>query len=139
MATQQLTSYHPLTNKEAKTKDTYVQTCLLRQASWLSKYCCCVNKPCARAVFISSHLSLNRKGRWGTADDFTTNFLHFSLFSTDLLAILGLGQLQACPFPDVVFPPLFLCALSFFPLSLCLVIWSWPDLMNGRHDHTTAY
>ena len=26
----------------------------------------------------------------------------------------------------------------FFPLSLCLARWFWPDLMNGRHDHTTA-
>ena len=29
----------------------------------------------------SSHLSLNRKGRSGTTDDFTISFLHFSLFS----------------------------------------------------------
>ena len=28
--------------------------------------------------------------------------------------------------------------LIFFPLSLCLVRWFWPDLINGRHDHTTA-
>ena len=28
--------------------------------------------------------------------------------------------------------------LVFFPLSLCLVRWFWPDLMNGRHVHTTA-
>ena len=28
--------------------------------------------------------------------------------------------------------------LGFFPLSLCLARWSWPDLMNGRHDRTTA-
>ena len=33
---------------------------------------------------LSSHLSLNRKGRWGTTDDFTTGSLHFSLFSTAL-------------------------------------------------------
>ena len=26
----------------------------------------------------------------------------------------------------------------FFPLSLCLAIWFWPDLMNQKHDHTTA-
>ena len=31
-----------------------------------------------------SHLSLNRKGRWGTTDDFPTSFLHFPLFSTAL-------------------------------------------------------
>ena len=30
------------------------------------------------------HLSLNREGHWGTADDFATSFLHFSLFSTAL-------------------------------------------------------
>ena len=30
------------------------------------------------------HQSLNRKGRWGTTDDFATSFLHFSLFSTAL-------------------------------------------------------
>ena len=28
------------------------------------------------------HLFLNRKGRWGTTDDFAINVLHFSLFST---------------------------------------------------------
>ena len=32
----------------------------------------------------SSHLSLNREGRWGTTDDFATSFLHFSLFTTAL-------------------------------------------------------
>ena len=33
---------------------------------------------------ISSHLSLNRQGCWGTTDDFATSFPHFSLFSTAL-------------------------------------------------------
>ena len=28
--------------------------------------------------------------------------------------------------------------LVFFPLSLCLARWFWPDLMNVKHDHTTA-
>ena len=28
--------------------------------------------------------------------------------------------------------------LVFFPLSLCLARWFWPNLINGRHDHTTA-
>ena len=28
--------------------------------------------------------------------------------------------------------------LVFFPLSLCLARWFWPDLMNGKHDHITA-
>ena len=53
------------------------------------------------------HLSLNREGRWGTTDDFTTSFLHF--FPVPHCP-LGLGELQARPFPDVVFPPLPLSA-----------------------------
>ena len=28
--------------------------------------------------------------------------------------------------------------LVFFSLSLCLAKWFWPNLMNRRHDHTTA-
>ena len=28
--------------------------------------------------------------------------------------------------------------LVFFPLSLCLARWFWPDLMNWRHVHTAA-
>ena len=27
--------------------------------------------------------------------------------------------------------------LVFFLFSLCLTRWFWPDLMNGKHDHTT--
>ena len=33
---------------------------------------------------VSSHLSLNHEGHWGTIDDFATNFLHSSLFSNAL-------------------------------------------------------
>ena len=33
---------------------------------------------------LSSHLSLNHEGLWGTTDDFATGFVHFSLFSTAL-------------------------------------------------------
>ena len=33
---------------------------------------------------ISSHLSFNREGRWGTTDDFATSFLHSSLLFTTL-------------------------------------------------------
>ena len=28
--------------------------------------------------------------------------------------------------------------LVFFPFSLCLARWFWPDLIDGKHDHTTA-
>ena len=61
------------------------------------------------------HPSLNRKGRWGTIDDFMTSFL---FFFPVLHCPLGLGQLQACPFPVVVFPLLPLSALSSKPYEL---------------------
>ena len=51
----------------------------------------------------SHHLFLNREGRWGTTDDFATSFLHF--FPV-LQSSLGPAELQACPFRDVVIPPL---------------------------------
>ena len=63
------------------------------------------------------HQSLNFEGRWGTTDDFATSFLHFSLFST---ALCGLGELQACPFPNVAFPPLPLSASSSSPFHCAL-------------------
>ena len=44
------------------------------------------------------HLFLNHEGRWGTTGDFATSLLHFSLF---LHCPLGLGELQACPFPEM--------------------------------------
>ena len=53
-------------------------------------------------------LMINCEGQCGTTDDFSISFLHFSV----LHCPLGLGKLQACPFPDNVFPPLLLCALS---------------------------
>ena len=67
----------------------------------------------------------------GTTNDFVTSFFHFSLSS------------GTCRTPGLSIP---CCCLStsssvclvFFPLSPCLARWFWPDLMNGRHDHTTA-
>ena len=44
-----------------------------------------------------------------------------SIFFLVLHCSLGLGELQACLLPDVVFPPLPLSSLSSSPLSLCLV------------------
>ena len=55
---------------------------------------------------------------WGTTDDFATSFFHFSMFSK--CCLLGLGELQACPFSDVVFPPLPLSALSSSPFHCAL-------------------
>ena len=63
------------------------------------------------------HQSFNREGRWGTTDDFATSF---SIFSPVLHCPLRLGELQACPLPDVVFPPLPLSALSSSPFHCAL-------------------
>ena len=89
---------------------------------------------CRRRRHHHHHLSLNHEGRWGTTDDFT----QFPPFFAVLHCPLELCDFQACPFPDFVFPPLPLSALSFYPFLLCLARWSWSDPMNGRHDRTTA-
>ena len=64
------------------------------------------SKPSYKTTFLPSpftfHLSLKRWDRWGTTDDLTTKLTNFSLHCP-----LGLGELQACSFPNVVFPPLF--------------------------------
>ena len=80
--------------------------------------------------------SLNREGRWGTTDDFATSFLHFSLFST---ALWDLPNSRPVHFL-MLSSRLFLCLLCLLPpfSSLCLARWFWPNLMKGRHDHTTA-
>ena len=70
------------------------------------------------------HLSLNQEGCWGTTDDFTS-FLHF--FPV-LHCLLGLGELQACPFPDDA-SPLFLCLPCLLcPFTLpCKMVLARPD------------
>ena len=80
------------------------------------------------------HLSLNREGRWCNTEDFSTSFLHLSLFSIALwdLANYGLSIPWCCLSTSSS------VCLDSFPLSLCLARWFWPVMMNGRHDHTTA-
>ena len=50
---------------------------------------------------------------------------------------------RTCRTPSLSIPWCCLLTTSFvrlvsFPLSLCLARWFWQDLMNGKHDHTTA-
>ena len=40
--------------------------------------------------------------------------------------------------PRYCLPTSFSVCLVFFPLSLCLARWFWPDLKNRRHVHTTS-
>ena len=74
------------------------------------------------------YLSLSREGCWAPQMISLPVPPFFPVFRCPL----GLGELQACPFPDVVFQTL--SPSTFFPLAK----WFWPDLMNGRHDHITA-
>ena len=72
-------------------------------------------------------LSLNREGRWGTTDDFTTSFFHFipcSPLPSGTWRTPGLSTPWCC-LPTSSSD----CFVLFF-LSLCLARWFWPDLMN---------
>ena len=73
------------------------------------------------------HLPFNRRGRWITTDDFTTSFLHFQ---SVLHCPLGLGELQACPFPDVmVSSHLYFCLSCLLsPVTVpCKTVFARPD------------
>ena len=91
--------------------------------------------PPRRVSLSSSHLSLNRGGRLGTTDDFATNFLNFSLFSTALWDLANSRPVHSLMLSSHLFLRLH---CLFFLLSLCLARRFWPDLINGRDDHTTA-
>ena len=62
------------------------------------------------------HLSL-KAGVVGAPQMISQPFFYhdFTPFCYALYCPLGLGELQACPLPDVVFPPLFQSALSSSP------------------------
>ena len=83
----------------------YTHLTLPTTASWQST---------VSSNFLHHNLFFNREGYWGTTDDFTTSFLNF------FHCYLGLVELQTCPFPDVVFPPLPLPALSSSPFHCTL-------------------
>ena len=57
------------------------------------------------------HLSLNREGRWGTTDDFTTSFLHFALFSTALWNLANSRPVRSL----MLFSHLFFCLPCLLP------------------------
>ena len=92
----------------------------------------------AESYKLHLHLSLNRGGRLGTTDDFTTSFLHCSLFSTALWDLANSRPVHSLMFSSPLFFFFFLVGLVFFPLSLCLKGWFWPDLMDRRHVHAAS-
>ena len=67
-------------------------------------------------------------GSLGITDDFTTSFPFFSVHHCPL----GLYIPWCCLLTSSS------VWLVFFPLSSRFARWFWPDLMNGRHVHTTS-
>ena len=61
----------------------------------------------------------------------------FSIFPCSPLPS-GTWRTPGLSIPRCCLPTSSFVRLVFFPISLCLARWFWPDLMNGRHDHTTA-
>ena len=71
------------------------------------------------------YLSLNHEGRWGTTDDFTTSFLHFSLFSTALWDLANSRPFQSL----MLSSHLFLCLPCLLPpfTVTCKMVLARPD------------
>ena len=61
----------------------------------------------------------------------------FSIFPSSPLPS-GTCRTPGLSIPWCCLPTSSSLCLVFFPLSLCLARWFWPDLMNGRNDHTTT-
>ena len=80
------------------------------------------------------HQSLNCEGRRRTTDDLlpVVSIFPCSPLPSGTCRTPGLSVSWFC------LPTCSPVCLVFVPLSLCLARWFWPDLMNGKHDHTTA-
>ena len=61
----------------------------------------------------------------------------FSIFPCSPL-LSGTCRTPSLSIPRSCLPTSSFVRLVFFPLSLCLARWFWLDLMNGKHDHTSA-
>ena len=76
------------------------------------------------SYLISSHLSLNREGRWGTTDDFATSFLHFTLFPTALLDVANSRPVHSL----MLSPRLLFCLPCLLPLiEPCKMVLARPE------------
>ena len=97
--------------------------------------------PCCSYLSASSHQSLNREGRWGTADDLTTSFLHFSLFYTALWDLANSRPVQHCLFltrQSLPVPEELLHIFSETILQGTLGGWATPwsaeEMLDGQHQ-----
>ena len=72
------------------------------------------------AKLSSAQLSLNCDGHWGTKDDFTTSFLHFSLFSTALWDLENSRSVHSLMLSSHFFCPPCLCPPFTVPRKMVL-------------------
>ena len=80
------------------------------------------------------HLSLNNGGSLGHHRWLHNQFPPF--FYSQLPS--GTWWTPSLAIPWCCLPTSSTVCLVFFPLSLCLASWFLPDLINGRHVHTTS-
>ena len=83
------------------------------------------------------HLSLNREGHWGTADDFTTSLLHFPLFSTALWDLTNFRPVHSL----MLSSHLFLCLPCLLPLFTvpCKIVLARPDELETYPYHCSSH
>ena len=73
----------------------------------------------------SNHLLLNREGFWGTTNEFTTSFLHFSLFCTALFDLANSRLVHS----QMLSSHLFFCLPCLLPPFTvpCKMVLARPD------------
>ena len=84
-----------------------------------------LTSPHKAASLISTHLSLNSEGRWGTTDDFATSFLHVPVLSTALWDLANSRPLHSL----MLSSHLFLCLPCLLPRFTvpCKMVLARPD------------
>ena len=85
--------------------------------------------------FVHLHLSLNRGGRWSPTDDFTTSFVHFSLFSTALWDLANSRPVRSL-MPSSHF---FFCPPCLLPLLPTFIVSRKMDLARPDERETWLF
>ena len=114
---------HSFRNKHFWPEKNFCETVLVRNFHKQYKYCGRERVDTCNASH--HHQSLNSEGRWGTTDDFATNFLHFSLFSTALWDLPNSRPVHSLMLSSHLFlcPP---CLLPPFTVP-CKMVLARPD------------